>query len=394
MKLLVLSFYYSPDLSAGSFRATALVQALRQLAPHAQIDVVTTLPNRYSSFNQAAQEIESHDGLEIRRIPLPAHRSDMLGQSRAFAHFARRSLAHTAARAYDAVFATSSRLMTAALGARIARRGHTRLYLDLRDIFVETIHDVLPGPLGFPVKHAFAALERWTIRSADRINLVSPAFESYFRERYGELSLAAFTNGVDDEFVAAALAGDGTRTPAADGRLRIVYAGNIGESQALHEIVPPLARELRDQAQFIVIGDGGRRAALAAALEAQNVGNVELRAPVARSELLAAYRAADVLFLHLGPQPAFERVLPSKLFEYAAIGKPVLAGVGGYSARFVRDEISNAAVFAPTDVRGAVTALRSLRIADAPRPEFVAKFARSSIAVAMARDILQLAGSR
>lgn len=390
MRLLILSFYYSPDLSAGSFRATALVQALRQLAPQAQIDVVTTLPNRYSSFNQSAQPLESHERLEIRRIALPAHRSDMLGQSRAFALFARRALAHTAARSYQAVFATSSRLMTAALGALIARRKGARLYLDIRDIFVETIHDVLPGPLAIPVKHAFVLLERWTVRSADRINLVSPAFQSYFRQRYGELSFAAFTNGVDDEFIDAA-AGAKRSSPTADGKLRIVYAGNIGESQALHEILPQLAGELRGQAHIVVIGDGGRRAALAAAIEARGLDNVELRQPVARAQLLDAYRDADVLFLHLGRQPAFERVLPSKLFEYAALGKPVLAGLGGYSAGFVREEISNAAVFPPTDARAAVAALRSLRIADTPRPEFIAKFARSSIAVAMARDILQLA---
>jgi hypothetical protein len=32
MRLLVVSFYYSPDLAAGSFRATALVAALRERA--------------------------------------------------------------------------------------------------------------------------------------------------------------------------------------------------------------------------------------------------------------------------------------------------------------------------------------------------------------------------
>ena len=39
---------------------------------------------------------------------------------------------------------------------------------------------------------------------------------------------------------------------------------------------------------------------------------------MARPALVEAYGAADVLFLHLGVQPAFEKVLPSKIFEYAA----------------------------------------------------------------------------
>ena len=76
-----------------------------------------------------------------------------------------------------------------------------------------------------------------------------------------------------------------------------------------------------------MIGDGSRKAALDLAVA--GLDNVELRPPMARTQLLEAYRSADVLFLHLGAVPAFEKVLPSKLFEYAALGKPILAGVAG-----------------------------------------------------------------
>ena len=170
MRLLVVSFYYSPDLAAGSFRATALVTALRERAPPGtHIDVVTTLPNRYRTFARVAAETESSAHLDIRRIGLPAHRSDMLGQARAFIHFARAALRHVAKRDYDLVFATSSRLMTAALGALIARRKRARLYLDIRDIFVDTIGDVLPQPLAWPLRQLLAPIERWTIRRADRV---------------------------------------------------------------------------------------------------------------------------------------------------------------------------------------------------------------------------------
>jgi hypothetical protein len=83
-------------------------------------------------------------------------------------------------------------------------------------------------------------------------------------------------------------------------------------------------------------------------------------------------------------------VLPSKLFEYAALGKPMLAGVGGYSARFIREEITNAAIFAPCDVAAAVRAFDTLDLIDRPRPGFVAKYGRANIARAMADDVLAL----
>jgi glycosyltransferase involved in cell wall biosynthesis len=390
LRILVLSFYYQPDLCAGSFRTTPFVAALRERAPPGtQIDVLSTLPNRYRTFTQEAAQLETHPGLEIRRVQLPPHRSDIAGQSRAFLHFARQALAITAAKRYELVFATSSRLMTATLGAWIARRQRARLYLDIRDIFVDTIEDVLPRAAGWPLSRALAQVEAWTMRRADCINLVSKGFESYFRTRYPKACLSWFTNGIDPEF----LKPPPPRARDPNARLTILYAGNIGDGQALHKILPGLARALGARARFVLIGDGGRRAQLEAALTAAGVLNVELRPPVGRSELLAAYYAADVLFLHLGDLPAFEHVLPSKLFEYAALGKPVLAGVAGYAARFVETEISNAAVFAPCDVPAAEAALARLEIVDRPRPQFVSRYARANIVAAMADEVLALASA-
>ena len=388
MRILVLSFYYRPDLCAGSFRTTPLVTALRERAPAGtQIDVLTTLPNRYSTFTQEAAEIEIQPGLEIRRIKLPSHRSDMRNQARAFLHFARSVLAVTRTRSYDLVFATSSRLMTAALGSLIARRQGAALYLDLRDIFVDTIRDILPPVAAWPLGYCFSFVESWTVRRANRLNLVSPGFEGYFRARYGERSFSWFTNGIDDEFLTAApLETSSSRSVPAT----ILYAGNIGEGQQLHEILPALARALRGKARFVVIGDGGRRDALATALSRSGVDNVELRPPMQRIALLEAYRDADVLFLHLGAHAAFEKVLPSKLFEYAALGKPVLAGVAGYAAKFVREEIRNAAVFPPCDAQAAVNAFNSLELVSKPRTDFIAKYARANIVRAMADDVLTL----
>jgi glycosyltransferase involved in cell wall biosynthesis len=388
-RILVLSFYYAPDLCAGSFRATPFVAALRAQAPHdTQIDVITTLPNRYRTFDRDAAACESVDGLEIRRIKLPPHQSDIAGQSRAFAQFARGTCGLVADRSYDVVFATSSRLMTAALGAWIARRKRAALYLDIRDLFVDTIRDVLPAPAAWPASRLFALVERWAVTRADRVNLVSPGFEEYFRRRYGDRPLTAFTHGIDEEFLG--LQPTQTARTSGDRRVTILYAGNIGDGQGLHEILPPMARELRARARFVVIGDGGRRKALQAAVAAARVDNVEILAPVPRSALLQAYRAADVLFLHLGAHRAFEKVLPSKLFEYAALGKPVLAGVAGYAADFVRTEIENAAVFPPCDVFQGVRAFESLELVDRPRATFTARYTRSRIVGEMARDVLSL----
>jgi hypothetical protein len=105
-----------------------------------------------------------------------------------------------------------------------------------------------------------------------------------------------------------------------------------------------------------VIGDGGRYKQLKLALEQQRCTNVELVPPMNRARLIEAYLKADILFLHLNAFPAFEKVLPSKIFEYAVLGKPILAGVAGYPAWFIQNEVDNARVFEPCNVAEAVLA--------------------------------------
>ena len=123
MRVLFLSFYYSPDLSAGAFRNTALVNSLLgQLPPGSHIDVVTTLPSRYSSFSVEAPAHEVGDRVTVERIKLPEHKSGMVDQSRAFLTFAKEALRLSQRADYDLVYASSSRLMTGALGEFIASR--------------------------------------------------------------------------------------------------------------------------------------------------------------------------------------------------------------------------------------------------------------------------------
>ena len=395
MKILVLTFYYKPDLCAGSFRATPLVDALRKLMPNdSNIDVITTLPNRYSSFTSEAAETEDLGDLKIFRIALPNHKSGMIDQSRMFLAFVREALKKTDGRDYDLVFATSSRLMTAVLGAWIARKKSAKLYLDIRDIFVDTIKDVLPRKVAWLAKPFFSVIEKWAVKRADKVNLVSAGFAEYFSTRYPQQRFSYFTNGIDDEFLAAAPTHTSvSRGVAEDRPLTVLYAGNLGEGQGLHKLIPELAKRMESSVRFKIIGDGGRKQALKTALSKAGVTNVELLPPVKRDELLSAYHAADVLILHLNDYDAFKKVLPSKIFEYAALGKPVWAGVSGYAAEFIRSEVSNAALFHPCDVEGAVQSFEKLTLQDSLRADFVAKYARANISQIMAEDVLAVATS-
>ena len=124
-------------------------------------------------------------------------------------------------------------------------------------------------------------------------------------------------------------------------------------------------------------------------LEELGVHNVEFLDPVSRDKLIEYYNDSDFLFLHLNDLEAFKKVLPSKLFEYAAFGKPIIAGVGGYASQFIRENLDNYILFAPTDVESMVTQLLKFEGCDKDQGNFVRKFARKNIMEEMARSILE-----
>ena len=389
MKILILSFYYAPDLSAGSFRSSALVAALLDKMPDdAQIEVITTLPNRYNSFSSEAPKIEEFPRLTVRRIKLPEHHSGMIDQAKAFISYARQVLSLVRKGDYDLVYGTSSRLMTAVLSAYIANKKKVPLYLDIRDIFVDTIKDVLPKKIAFVAKPLFSLIERWTICQAVQVNLVSGGFRDYFQSRYPDQYFSFFTNGIDFEFIGTVPIHS---SKEGKGPLRILYAGNMGEGQGLHEIVPKLANRLNHSAMFRLIGDGGRKAELERRLVEVSCKNVEVLNPITRDQLLVEYQNADMLFLHLNDYDAFRKVLPSKLFEYAATGKPILAGVSGYAADFVQSEIEGATVFSPCNVLEAEQAFSSISKNNVDRSKFIKKYSRTNIMKLMVVDILSKA---
>src|SRR5690606_2479229 len=159
--------------------------------------------------------------------------------------------------------------------------------------------------------------------------------------------------------------------------------------QGLHKIVPKTAKALEGHFKFLIIGDGGAKQKLIEELKKLDVNNVELRAPVKRDELIAIYKQADFLFAHLNNYKAFEKVLPSKLFELATFPKPLIAGVGGFAGDFVRDNIENAILFEPCNVGQLVQKLTEYTYREIKRSEFVEKYKRDTVNRDMAKTILR-----
>lgn len=383
-RILYLSFYFEPDLCAGSFRNSPLVKELSSQFG-GEIDVISTVPNRYKTFAVDAPAFEDRGKVKVNRILIPAHKSGFADQMISFRTYFNGVKKIIKGRKYDLVFASSSRLFTAYLGYSIAKRLHVPLYLDIRDIFTDTMKDVLKNPmlksLTLPVLNL---IEKRVFNYATHINLISAGFKPYF-DKYNNASYSFFSNGIDDDFL---------NLPASakisNGQKIITYAGNMGEGQGLHKIVPLAAKSLGNEYKFLLIGDGGSKQKLLDEINRMGIDNVELRNPVKRKELIETYSKSDFLFLHLNDYDAFKKVLPSKVFELGAFDKPVIAGVAGYANRFIEENLSNKILFLPGDVDSMVRQIKEFNYASNFRIDFINKYKRSSIDNEMSRSILSI----
>ena len=388
-RIVYLTFYFEPDLCAGSFRNTPLAIELAKQAHGKKIivDVYTTLPNRYSTFEQSAPEFEEIGNLRIHRIPLPPHKSGMLDQVFSFKKFYSEVIKLNINKRGDLLFASSSRLFTAFLGYTIAKKSNAPLYLDIRDIFVDTISDVFKSKiLKLGILPLLRMIEERTFNYAKHINLISGGFRSYF-SKFRNTEFTFFTNGIDEEFLE--LIPVVVQKDKVGSKKKIVYAGNIGEGQGLHKVIPQAAKELGTEFEFLIIGDGGTKKLLQDEIENLSISNVVLQNPVNRKDLQTIYHDADYLFIHLNDYPAFRKVLPSKIFELATFGKPIIAGVSGFAAEFIKSEVSNSFVFNPCNVKQLVNFLRSNITSNTiERNEFKLKYRRSNINKLMAESIL------
>ncbi|MCG2588186.1 glycosyltransferase family 4 protein [Rhodohalobacter sulfatireducens] len=391
-RILYLTFYFRPDLCAGSFRNSPLVDELsKQIeGENIKIDVFTTSPNRYASFREDFHESEQLGNISIERIVVPSHESGIKDQILSFRTYFFEVLNRTKNNHYDLVFASSSRFFTSYLGYLIAKREKSLLYLDIRDLFSKTIKSISSNPI---IKYFITPIVRnreiKVFEYATHINLISKGFRNDFT-KFKNAHFSFYTHGVDPVFKKAQ-----EKRFIKNGKAKkIVYAGNIGDGQGLHKIIPEAAELLYGKYVFRIIGDGGAKQKLVDKLRELEIKNVEMVEPMSRTEVVNEYRNADILLIHLNNLPIFNKVLPSKIFELAAVEKPILAGVNGYAQEFLNDKIEGTFLFNPGDVHGLIhqidvveNFLKENTTID--NSEFISEFDRQDIKEQMAKSILK-----
>lgn len=171
-------------------------------------------------------------------------------------------------------------------------------------------------------------------------------------------------------------------------RFNVIYGGNIGAAQNLGVVLDAaiLLHDLSD-VQFVLIGDGVEREALASRAKAEHLQNVHFIGSRPPDQMAQYFAYADVLFLHLAQDPLYEITIPSKTYAYLASGRPILAAARGDVADLI-GETGAGIVCSPQDPVALAEAVRSLlimpmeqrdRMGQFGRDAFLARFLRSQL---------------
>ncbi len=365
MRILLISQYFAPEVTAASFRMVPIAEMLAERGH--EVEVICEAPNHpegvfHDGFGRRPLQRREASGYSVRHVwvrtsPVKTTRTRLAFYG-SFASAA--TLAGLSTRRPDVIFSTSPPLPATAAAMAVGRLRRAPWVMDVRDLWPEAA--VALGELTNPrVIRAMERLERRLYGSATAITTVTEPFRERIAAKTDEPGkISVIPNGTTRMWVEA-----GEQDPEREA-LGVpaepfvwTYAGNLGIAQGLETAVGA-ARLLGDGFRLELVGDGPRRESLKEAAAGLPEGAVAFRGLVAPAEAARRLRASDAILVSLGDEPELRMFVPSKMFDGCAVGRPVILAAEGESRRL--GEAAQAVLpVGPGDPEALAGAVRRLR---------------------------------
>jgi glycosyltransferase involved in cell wall biosynthesis len=344
MRILFLTHYFHPE---GNAPATRVYEMTRRWAEQGfEVEVVTGAPNvpsgvLYPGYRNRWRSRERIEGVEILRVW--THLAPNKGTVRRILNYlsfcATATLAGLAVRRPDLVIATSPQFFCGWAGVFVSRARRVPFVLEVRDLWPESIAAVGAMRSSWLLR-LLGWLERRMYAAATRIVTVGRGYQQELEARgvsAGRISV--IPNGVDrDRFDPATDASSLRARFAPNGEFLCSYVGTIGMGSGL-SVVLRAAERLREQGRhdvvWLLVGDGAVREDLEREARERGLSSVVFTGRLPKDQMPGVLAASDACLVHLARRPLFRTVMPSKIFEAAAMAKPILLGVEGIAAEIV-----------------------------------------------------------
>lgn len=239
-------------------------------------------------------------------------------------------------------------------------------------------------------------VDRWSLRRAARVLADTPSHADYFaelagipRDRIGVVWVGAW----DTIFK--------PRPDVAVDPTRVLFYGTFIALHGLETIVQAAKLVEADGISVRIIGHGQEQPLFDRLLRELEPANVEAIERVPLEDLPAEIAAATVCLGIFGTTSKAQRVVPHKVFECAAVGRPIITGdTAGMRTAFADDEVMKIPTGDPQALADAIRELmaqpdRRDALAAAGHERYLQAFSEGALAQLMDRELAtMLAGER
>ena len=370
MRILFFSHYFPPERAAAAVRTFA--HCKHWVAAGHEVTVVTCAPNHprgvlYPGYRNRLRQIEDIEGIRVVRVLtyLSANEGTWKRIVNYFSYMMSATLFSLFERRPNIVIATSPQFFCGWAGVLVSKFRRRPLLLEIRDLWPESI--VAVGAMRSRTALWFVEkLEQWMYRAARHIVTVGEGYRVGLIKRGVDPDrLSVVMNGVDRElFFPRGKDREFANQLGVTGRFVITYCGTIGLAHGLEVVLrsATLLRQYdRSEIVFLMVGDGARLEELRVAAAQRGLDNVIFTGALRRKLIPGVLSVSDVCFVHLRKSKTFETVMPSKIFETAAMARPIILGVKGFARDFV-EKVGCGLCIEPENERELLEA--ALRLAD------------------------------
>lgn len=411
MKILYVSQYFSPEMGAPAARAAELSRYWAK-AGH-EITVLTGFPNHPTGvipaeYREKIRRLIFHEkmeGISVLRtwlLPFPNRKAyeRMLNYSSFAASAAVTGLTVSNP---DLVIATSPQLLVGLSGWWLARCKRVPFVFEVRDLWPESI-----AAVGMTAKNSWfyrwlSGVADFLYRHADRIVVVSPAFEEHLVECWHvpRNKISVIENGVEVQRFSPAAGTDLRLNLGLQEKFIVSYIGTIGMAHGFETVIEAavLLQRTNREIAFLVVGEGAEKGRLMALAQQRSLRNMHFIDQQAHEKIPGYICASDACLVPLKKAGLFKTVIPSKMLEFMSCARPVILGVEGHARTILEEaragiaiEPENAAALAHAIVQLAANRQAAAAMGENGRDFIIRRFTRDQSAqkyIRIMEDLLQ-----
>ena len=342
MKILFLTDNFPPEVNAPASRT---FDHCREWAKNGdEVTVITCAPNFpqgkvYPGYKNKFWQEERIEGIRVIRVwSYIVANKGFLKRTLDFISYSVSSFFAGLFVKSDLIVATSPQFFTALSGRALSFWKRTPWVMEVRDLWPESIKTVGAMKDNAFIRH-FEWQEKRCYKSAKKIVVVTDSFRKKLIERgIPSEKIAVVKNGVDRSlFIPQQKDTELISKLKIDGKTVIGYIGTHGMAHKLDFIIQT-ASKLKDtnpEYHFLFIGNGAEKEKLLKLKVDLMCDNVTMLDSVPKAEVKNYISILDVCLINLRKSDLFTTVIPSKIFENAAMEVPILMGVEGEAKEIV-----------------------------------------------------------